>query len=65
MDTKTLNDYASLFFRYDFEKNDDIILTYFKRTEFLKNSKEFVKALEYCFFLKQKKGWGGRCWRIC
>ena len=27
---KTLIDFTSLFSRYDFEKNDDIILSYFK-----------------------------------
>ena len=28
---KTLNDYTSLFFPHDFKKNDDIILSYFKK----------------------------------
>ena len=27
---KTLTDYTSLYSRYDFKKNDDIILNYFK-----------------------------------
>ena len=29
---KTLIDYTSLFWPYDFEKNDNIILTYFKNS---------------------------------
>ena len=37
---KTLIDFTYLFSAYDFEKNDDIILSYFKLTKCLKSEKE-------------------------
>ena len=41
---KTLIDFTSLFSPYDFKKNDDVILSYFKLTKCLKSGKKIVKA---------------------
>ena len=47
---KTLINYTSSFSPYKFGKNDDIALSYFKWTGYLKNQKQFVKTLKYCLF---------------